>query len=74
MEPREQLVRLLRIQELALKARKAEGIVQAAPGRIEVVEERFRERNAVYVALQDRNEELVTDQRQRSGELPYYRN
>ena len=69
MEPREQLVRLLRIQELALKARKAEGIVQAAPGRIEVVEERFRERNAVYVALQDRNEELVTDQRQRSGEL-----
>ena len=69
MEPREQLIRLLRIQELALKTRKAEGIVQAAPGRIEVIEERFRERNAEYVALKDRNDELVADQRQRSGEL-----
>ena len=69
MEPREQLIRLLRIQELAVKTRKAEATVSAAPGRIEVIEEHFRERNAEYVALQDRNDELIADQRQRSGEL-----
>lgn len=69
MEAREQLVRLLWIQGLALKIGEAEATERAAPGRIEVIEERFRERNAEYVALRNRNDELAADQRLRSGEL-----
>ena len=69
MEPRDQLQRLLRIQELSSAIRTAQRVVGQAPQRIEEVENRFRERNAEYVALKDRNDELVTDQRTRSEEL-----
>jgi len=66
---KDQLVRLLRIQELADSTRLAQVIVRAAPGKIEEIEGRFRERNAEYVAIKERYDALNTDQRTRSGEL-----
>jgi predicted nucleic acid-binding Zn-ribbon protein len=67
--PRDQLLRLMRIQELVLDIRAAAEVVESAPGRIEQIETRFRERNAEYVAVKDRHDELDRDQRVRSGEL-----
>ena len=61
--------RLLRIQDLALEMRRARELVESAPARIEQIEERFRERNAEYVALQTRFDELEADQRSRNQEL-----
>jgi len=66
---RDQLLRLLRIQELAGEIRRHEKVVSEAPGRLEEIEQRFRERNAEYVALKDRFDELQEDRRSRSGEL-----
>jgi len=69
LEPKEQLLRLLWIQQLAVAIRAAEQALAAAPSRIEEIEGRFRERNAEYVAIKDRHDELEADQRNRSGEL-----
>lgn len=69
MTPREQLERLVRLQELANAVREARAIVEGAPARIEEIESRFRERNAEYVALKERHDELDGDQRLRNGEL-----
>ena len=69
MTAKEQLTRLVRIQELATAIREAKGILAAAPGRIEEIEERFRERNAEYVAIKDRYDELELDRKTRSNEL-----
>jgi predicted nucleic acid-binding Zn-ribbon protein len=66
---KDQLVRLLRIQELADGIRKAEVVVREAPGKIEEIEGRFRERNAEYVAIKERFDALNMDQTARSGEL-----
>lgn len=69
MDAKGQLERLLRIQELAIQIRDSRAIVEGAPGRVEQIEQQFRERNAEYVAVQDQNDELELDQRTRSGEL-----
>jgi len=69
VEPKAQLERLLRIQELALEMRAARNVVAATPARIEAIEGRFRERNAEYVAVRDRHDALEKDQRDRQGEL-----
>ena len=69
LEAREQLERLLRIQELALEIRRGREIVEGAPGRIEEIEGRFRERNAEYVAFKERYELLAKDCRDRTLEL-----
>ena len=69
MQARDQLTRLLRIQELALTTRAAQKIVEGAPGRIDQIEAHFRERNAEYVAVQDQFDELKRDQTTRTGEL-----
>lgn len=69
MTAKEQLVRLLRIQELADGIRSAQVVVREAPGKIEEIESRFRERNAEYVAIKERHDALNHDQRTRSGEL-----
>lgn len=69
MEVRDQLLKLLRIQQLALEMQRARALVESAPGRIEQIEERFRERNAEYVALKERYDELEQDRRRRSLEL-----
>jgi predicted nucleic acid-binding Zn-ribbon protein len=66
---KEQLVRLLRIQELADGIREAKVIVDEAPGKIEEIEGHFRERNAEYVAIKERYDALNLDQKTRSGEL-----
>jgi len=59
----------MRIQELVHEIRAATGVVESAPGRIEEIEARFRERNAEYVAVRERHDELDRDQRTRSSEL-----
>jgi predicted nucleic acid-binding Zn-ribbon protein len=69
VEAKEQLIRMVRIQNLALQTREARALVDQAPARIEEIEGRFRERNAEYVALKDRYEELEEDQRRRNAEL-----
>lgn len=69
MEVKEQLVRMLRIQELVLEMGRHRALIEGAPARIEEIEGRFRERNAEYVALKTRCEELETDQKSRNGEL-----
>ena len=66
---KEQLLSLLRVQELANEIRADQRILDQAPSKIEEIEQRFRDRNAEYVAIKDRYEELDQDQRSRSGEL-----
>lgn len=69
MEVRDQLLRLVRLQALVLESRSAHALVENAPVRIEEIEERFRERNAEYVAVKQRFDALDEDQRTRSAEL-----
>ena len=69
MEVRDQLLRLVRLQDVLREARAANELVNAAPHRKEEIENRFRERNAEYVAVQQRFDALETDQRTRSVEL-----
>jgi predicted nucleic acid-binding Zn-ribbon protein len=69
LKAKNELLKLLRIQELAQEIREAERILGEAPGLLEEIENRFRERNAEYVAVKDRYDALETDQRTRSGEL-----
>lgn len=69
MEVKEQLLRLLRLQELVLQTRAASELVESAPLRLEEIERRFRERNAEYVEVKERSAAIEADQRQRSGEL-----
>jgi predicted nucleic acid-binding Zn-ribbon protein len=69
LEVREQLVRLVRLQEIAREVRAARALVEGAPMRVEEIENRFRERNAEFVAVQQRYEALDEDQRTRNEEL-----
>ncbi len=69
MDPKAQLLGLVKIQELALEIRSARIVVDGAPGRIEEIESRFRERNAEYVALQERFDALDKDQRSRTQDM-----
>ena len=69
MTAKEQLIRLVRIQRLVDTVRNAERVVAAAPGQIEEIENRFRERNAEYVAIRDRFDELELDRKTRAEEL-----
>ena len=69
MTTKEQLLGLVRIQGLAIEIRKASQIVDAGPARIEAIESRFRERNAEYVAVKHRAEELEHDRSRRQGEV-----
>jgi predicted nucleic acid-binding Zn-ribbon protein len=66
---KEQLIRLVRIQELVDTVRQAERVLAAAPGKIEEIENHFRERNAEYVAIRDRFDELELDRKTRAEEL-----
>ncbi len=69
MEVRDQLLRLVRLQEVLQEIRAANDLVNAAPHRMEEIENRFRERNAEYVAVQQRFDALESDQRTRGVEL-----
>jgi predicted nucleic acid-binding Zn-ribbon protein len=66
---KEQLLHLLRIQELVLEGQGARSLVDGAPARIEEIEARFRERNAEYVSLKDRHDTAETDRKTRSIEV-----
>jgi uncharacterized protein len=68
-DARNQLMSLLKIQELALEIQAARAVVDEAPAKIEEAESRFRERNAEYVAIKERYDAIETDRRQRSLEL-----
>ncbi len=69
MNVKAQLERLLIMQDLALEIQAARAAVAGAPGRIDEIEGRFRERNAEYVALRARLEELEADQRSRESDV-----
>ena len=69
MEVGDQLLRLVRLQEVSREIRAANDLVNAAPQRREEIENRYRERNAEYVAVQQRLDALETDQSTRSDEL-----
>jgi predicted nucleic acid-binding Zn-ribbon protein len=69
LEVRDQLLRLVRLQEVSREIRAANDLVHAAPHRMEEIENRFRERNAEYVAVQQRFDALESDQRTRGVEL-----
>ena len=69
MDAKQQILMLVRLQAVALEIRDAQAVVGAAPGRIEEIEGRFRERNAEYVEVKTRLEELERDNRARNGEL-----
>ena len=69
MEPKEQLRTLLRIQDQALEIRRSREVVESAPSRLEGIEAAFRERNAEYVTVRERFEELEHEQRSRTQEL-----
>ncbi|MBZ5637713.1 MAG: hypothetical protein LAO51_03035 [Acidobacteriia bacterium] len=69
LEPKEQLIRLVAIQDLALAIQSARAVVDGAPSRIDEIESRFRERNAEYVAVKERFEALETDRKDRTLEL-----
>ncbi len=69
MTSKEQLIRLVRIQDVADNLQQAEAVVAAAPAKIDEIEGRFRERNAEYVAIKDRYDELELDRKTRSTEL-----
>ena len=69
MEVKDQLLRLVRLQDVVHETRAARELVEGAPGRIEEIESRFRERNAEYVAVKQRYDALDEDQRTRNIEL-----
>ena len=69
MTVRDQLLRLVRLQEVVLQARAARERIDGAPAKIEEIESRFRERNAEYVAVKQRHDALDQDQRTRTSEL-----
>ncbi len=69
VEVLDQLLRLVRLQEVSQEIRAANDLVSAAPQHMEEIENRFRERNAEYVAVQQRADALATDQSTRSVEL-----
>jgi predicted nucleic acid-binding Zn-ribbon protein len=69
LEVKDQLLRLVRLQEVVREIRAASELVEASPRRMEEIEGRFRERNAEFVAVQQRLEALETDQATRSTEL-----
>ena len=69
MEVKEQLLRLERLQGVVHEIRAASELIEAAPRRMEEIEGRFRERNAEFVAIQQRFEALETDQSNRNTEL-----
>lgn len=69
LEAKEQLLRMVRIQELALEIAGAQAVIENAPTRMDEIEERFRDRNTEYVALKDRFDEIEKDLRERNDEL-----
>jgi len=69
VEVRSQLLRLVRLQEIVSESRAARAQIEGAPIRLEGIEQRFRERNAEYVAVRQRFEALEEDRRLRSVEL-----
>jgi uncharacterized protein len=68
-DARNQLTSLMKIQELALEIQAAKLVVDGAPAKIEDAENRFRERNAEYVAIKERYDAIDADRRARSQEL-----
>lgn len=65
MEPIEQLRALVKAQEFALRVRAATEVIAEAPDKIEKIEAEFRERNAEYVAVRERHDEVIEDQKTR---------
>lgn len=69
MDAREQLLRLMAIQDLAVEIQSQRAVVDGAPARIEAIEQRFRERNSEYVAIKERYDAIEADRRSRQIDL-----
>ncbi len=69
MQVRDQILRMLRIQELVLETQAAKAAVDGAPARVDEIEGRFRERNAEYVAIKERFDAIEADRSARAEEL-----
>ncbi len=67
--PKQQLRRLVLIQNLALEVQASRAVVDGAPARIEEIESAFRERNAEYVAVKERHDVLEKDRKDRTIDL-----
>ena len=68
-DARTQLLKLVKMQELALEIQAAHAVVDGAPAKIEEAEGRFRERNAEYVEIKERYDAIDADRSSRSSEL-----
>ena len=68
-DARSQLLKLVTMQELALEIQAAHAVVDTAPAKIEEAENRFRERNAEYVAIKERYDAIDADRSARTQEL-----
>jgi len=68
-DARNQLMSLMKIQELALEIQAAKLVVDGAPAKIEDAENRFRERNAEYVEIKERYDAIDADRRARQIDL-----
>jgi predicted nucleic acid-binding Zn-ribbon protein len=69
LEAKQQLDKLLRIQDLVLETRAAVEVLERAPIRLDEIESSFRDRNTEYVAVQDRYDALEEDRNHRTTEL-----
>jgi predicted nucleic acid-binding Zn-ribbon protein len=69
LQAKDQLLRLLRMQELSLEIRESRQVIEGAPSRLEEIEGRFRERNSEYVAVKDQYDELEQDRTTRTQQL-----
>ena len=68
-DAKSQLIRLREIQDLVFVIQEARAVIDGAPGRLETIEGEFRDRNAEYVAIKDRHDELEADRALRTNEL-----
>ena len=68
-DARTQLQQLLKMQELAIEIQEARAVVDGAPAKLEEAENRFRERNAEYVATKERFDAVDADRRARALDL-----
>ena len=69
MTVQQQMLDLLRLQELAAAVSNTRTLIANAPARIEEIEERFRKRNTEYVEAKGRYDEIQTDHSARNVEV-----
>ena len=69
MSVQQQMLDLLRLQELAASVSNTRNLIANAPARIEEIEERFRQRNTEYVEAKTRYDAIEEDHKARNSEV-----